>query len=309
MQVDVRPMGEADLTEADRIMRLAFGTFVGLPDPMTFMGDADYVRTRWAAEGTVALAAEVDGRLVASNFVTPWGSVGFFGPLTVDPAWWGTGVVHHLLGRTMEVFESWAVRHRGLFTFGHSPKHVMLYQRYGFVPRFLTPILSKPVTTDEGGWVPLSEVADPAEAVAACAALTAGIYDGLDVSGEIGAVQRQKLGDTVLVEDGREPAAFAVCHVGPGTEAGSGACYVKFGAARPGPEAPARFDRLLSACEGFALRRGASEVVAGVNTARRGAYRSMLGRGFRPGLIGVTMHAPDEAAYHHPGAYVIDDWR
>jgi len=185
----------------------------------------------------------------------------------------------------------------------------MLYQGYGFAPRFLTPVLSKPVTTGDGGWVAFSSVADPAATLAACAALTGGIYDGLDVSGEIRAVQGQKLGDTVLVEDGGELVAFAVCHVGPGTEAGSGVCFVKFGAARSGPEAPSRFGRLLAACEGFALGRGASEVVAGVNTARRGAYGSMLEQGFRPGLIGVTMHGPDEAAYHHPDAWVIDDWR
>lgn len=38
--VIVRPLEERDLPEADRIMRLAFGTFLGLPDPSGFMGDA-----------------------------------------------------------------------------------------------------------------------------------------------------------------------------------------------------------------------------------------------------------------------------
>ena len=38
----VRPLREEDLPVADHIMRLAFGTFSGLPDPLTFMGDADY---------------------------------------------------------------------------------------------------------------------------------------------------------------------------------------------------------------------------------------------------------------------------
>jgi predicted N-acetyltransferase YhbS len=97
--VTVRPLQEADLGEADRIMRLAFGTFLGLPDPMAFMGDADHVRTRWAADPACALAAEVDGRLVGTNFVTRWGSVGFFGPLTVDPSLWDKGVSRALLTR------------------------------------------------------------------------------------------------------------------------------------------------------------------------------------------------------------------
>jgi hypothetical protein len=30
----VRPMVETDHADADRVMRMAFGTFLGLPDPM-----------------------------------------------------------------------------------------------------------------------------------------------------------------------------------------------------------------------------------------------------------------------------------
>ena len=113
--VKIRPLSEDDLNEADRIMRTAFGTFLGLPDPMSFMGDADYVRTRWAAEPASALAAEVDCRLVGSNFVTRWGSVGFFGPLTVVPSLWDRGVARAMLDATMAIFDEWGVSHRGLY--------------------------------------------------------------------------------------------------------------------------------------------------------------------------------------------------
>ena len=47
--VNIRPLQESDLPKADRIPRLAFGTFVGSPDPMIFFGDADVVRTRFLA--------------------------------------------------------------------------------------------------------------------------------------------------------------------------------------------------------------------------------------------------------------------
>jgi hypothetical protein len=70
---------------------MAFGTFLGLPDPMTFAGDADYIRTRWRAAPEAALTAEIDGQVVGSNFATRWGSVGFLGPLTVDPSGLGSG--------------------------------------------------------------------------------------------------------------------------------------------------------------------------------------------------------------------------
>ena len=39
--VAVRPLMLEDLKDADRIMRLAFGTFLNMPDPSSFMGDAD----------------------------------------------------------------------------------------------------------------------------------------------------------------------------------------------------------------------------------------------------------------------------
>jgi GNAT superfamily N-acetyltransferase len=310
--VSVRALQEAELGEADRIMRLAFGTFLGLPDPRAFMGDADYVRTRWAADPAAALAAEMDGRLVGTNFVTRWGSVGFFGPLTVLPELWNTGVARRLLDATMPFFDEWGVTHRGLFTFPNSTKHVSLYQRYGFLPRFLTSVMAKPVAPDTGAtaWTPLAALADPEGALAECSELTGEIYPGFEVEREIRAAERQKLGDTVLVQGPSGTLdAFAVCHSGPGTEAGGGACYVKVGAARPGPDAEDRFRRLLEACEAFAVGRGAAVVVAGVNTARRGAYRALLDRGFRAEMIGVTMHDADDDGYHHPDAWVIDDWR
>jgi hypothetical protein len=52
--VVIRPLREADLEAADHVMRLAFGTFLGLPDPLQFMGDRDYRKPGqrcWTAGG------------------------------------------------------------------------------------------------------------------------------------------------------------------------------------------------------------------------------------------------------------------
>jgi GNAT superfamily N-acetyltransferase len=143
--VSVRPLREGDLSEADRIMRLAFGTFLGLPEPMTFMGDAGYVRTRWLAAPDAAFGAEVDGELVGSNFATNWGSVGFFGPLTVHPDLWNKGIGSRLMDPIEECFANWGPRHMGLFTWSHSPSHIHLYEKFGFWARFLTAIMSKSI--------------------------------------------------------------------------------------------------------------------------------------------------------------------
>jgi predicted N-acetyltransferase YhbS len=240
---------EADLAEADRIFRQAFGTFLGLPNPIEFAGTADYIRTRWTAEPTASFGAYQGKDLVGSNFATRWGSVAFFGPLTVRPDRWNQGIAKQLIGPVLDLFAAWAVRHEGLFTFAHSPKHIALYQRFGFWPRFLTAIMSKPVstaprTTDASRYteIPLSQ---REECLHACREMTDAIYEGLDLEREIRAVDAQKLGDTILLWDAARLDALGVCHCGPGSEAGSDACYIKFGAAR----SVSSFDALLDACE------------------------------------------------------------
>ena len=137
---DIRPLTEADLPEAKRLIRVAFGTFLGAPDPENFWADLDYVRARFGAENTAAFAAEQDGGVVGSNFATRWGSVGFFGPLTIRPDLWDGGVGQRLVGAVCEAFAQWDVRHAGLFTFAQSAKHVWTYGKFGFHPRFLTAI-------------------------------------------------------------------------------------------------------------------------------------------------------------------------
>ena len=311
--VSVRPMVEADLDCADEILRVAFGTFLGVPEPRTMFGTADYVRTRWPADPQGAFAAVIDGELVGSNFATNWGSVGFYGPLTVRPDMWDKGIGNSLMEPVMNCFDTWGNRHLGLFTFSHSPKHIELYRRYGFWPRFLTAVMNKQISglaASRGGvtFAMLSAVERP-DYLTACRALTDKVYEGLDLNREIVAVHTQRLGDTILLPGDGELDAIAVCHCGPGSEAGSAVCLIKFGAVRPGPGAGARFDRLLDECERFAAERGLGQLDAGMNLGRPDAYQRMIDRGFRTGLQGVTMHRPNEPGYCHPDAYVIDDWR
>ena len=76
-------------------------------------------------------------------------------------------------------------------------------------------------------------------------------------------------------------AGFAACHIGEGSEAGTGNLFVKFGVVRPDQSAPATFARLIDACESVAAEAGCQEINAGVNTGRHQAYCYMIDRGFR----------------------------
>lgn len=313
MSITIRPLAENDLAEADRILRYAFGTFLGLPDPMSFRGDAAIVKTRWLADPSSALGAYRGGELVGSTFATHWGSFGFLGPVSVRPDLWDKGIAKRLIEETMALFEQWRVRHSALFTFPQSPKHIALYQKFGFWPQYLTPVMSKSVKarSEVGTWLRYSDVPADAQPICLqeCAELTDAIFPGLDVQQEIRAIRDQGIGETVLLRDGDTLAGFAACHMGRGSEAGTGATFVKFAAVRPGKDAPEQFDRLLSACEALAVERRATELVAGINTARHPAYRGLLERGFRTFLEGVAMQRPNEVGYNRADCFVIDDWR
>jgi hypothetical protein len=213
---------------------------------------------------------------------------------------------------TMDLFTAARVRHAALFTFAQSPKHHGLYQRFGFWARHLTPILQRPVAAAPrapAGGVRFSQLKERerAEALRECREIAGALYEGLDLTREIRAVQEQKLGDTLLFQ-GERLDGFAVCHAGPGSEAGSGLCYVKFGALRPGL-GEQDFDRLVDACDVLAASLGATRLEVGVNMACHEAYRRLCERGFRAGLIGVAMDRPNEPAYHRPGVFVLSDWR
>lgn len=312
MEVIIRPLRKEDLPNADRTMRLAFGTFMHMPEPEKFGEGADHVKTRWLADPNAAFAAESDGKLVGSNFVTRWGSFGFFGPLTVHPVFWDKGVAKRLLEPTMDLLNKWGVSHAALFTFAHSPKHLGLYQKFGFWPRYLTVIMSKDVQPSESlEWSKFSEASDGEKEryLAKCRDLAGHVYKGLNLEREIRAVRDQKLGETVMVWESNLLKGFAVCHCGAGTEAGNDTCYIKFATAGKGPEAGDAFDGLLKASEQYSLRSGMKVLVAGVNSGCHDAYRRMIARGFRTEFVGVLMLKPNEPALDNPDSYVICDLR
>ena len=310
--VVIRALEQRDLDEADRVTRLAFGTFLGVPDPLSVFGDAEPVRTRFAAEPSWAFAAELDGRIVGSNFATRWGSFGFFGPLSVHPDLWDQGIAQRLIAPVIDLFDSWQLRQAALFTFAESPKHVGLYQRFGFWPQQLTAVMARAVGPAAARGPVARYSAVPAGeregTLERCRELTGALFEGLDLEHEIRAADAQRVGDTVLLLDGPAVVGLAVAHCGAG-EAGSGTCFVKFGAVAPGPAAGDLFEALLVACEQLAGERGAGRIVAGVSVARHDAYRRLMARGYRTQFHGVRMARPDEPGYSRREVFAIDDLR
>ena len=302
-----------DVPAADRVLRLAFGTHKGLADPAEFMGDAAYVASRRAADPDAAFVAELDERVIGSSFVTRWGSFAFVGPVTVAPEHWGQGVASRLMEPVVALLDHWQIKQAGLYTFADSARHQALYAKFGFRPRRGIQVMEKAVQTDapcSSVWSTYGELAHESRELAlrGCRALTDRIYPGLDVTPEIRSIQAQYLGDTILL-GGIAPDGFAACHVGAGSEAGSGHCYIKFGAVSPGRDARKHLRALLQACEQFAAQTGAARLTAGVSEARTIVLDALHAAGFSACLSGIGMHRPDAPAFCEPAALVIDDWR
>lgn len=314
MTISVRPLVESDLDEADRVFRLAFGTFMGMPAPLRFGGDTDFVRTRFRGSPGAAFAAERHGDLVGSNFAAHWGSFAFFGPLSIRPDLWDQGIGKLLVEPVVAQFDRWGVTHRGLFTFAHSAKHHGLYQKFGFYPRYLTTVLDRLILgmPAPAGFALFSQAPVDARAtlLTRCREVSDSVFPGLDLASEILSVDAQDLGDTILLgPEGSRLEGFAVCHVGPRSEAGSGVGYVKFGAVHPRPGGESTLLRLVDACAAYARSRGATSLLVGVNLARERAYRALVGHGFRGAIVGVAMQGGSDPGYNRPDVLALDDWR
>lgn len=304
--VKVGPLKPNEVDEAYRIMRLAFGTFLGLSNPMEFMGDRNFMTPRFHSKHVKILAAREKDRLLGANVLTRWGSFAFFGPLTILPEYWDKGVAQRLLTATIKIFDDWGVRHTGLFTFPNSAKHIGLYQKFGYWPRFLTAIMTRTPEQSDRTALTLSSFSRSGrvETIHACARLSNKIDRGLDLSDEINAALQQRTGDVVLAYTRSTLDGFAVAMHGAGSEGGEKTCYIKFAAARSGDA----FGSLLSACDAFAAERRAN-IEAGVSLGCEDAYRRMRAHGYRAASQGVTMHRPNTDGFNRPDVYALGDWR
>lgn len=313
----IRHMAEEDLQEADRVIRLAFGTFMGHDDPENYRSDARYANPRYSADPSASFVAESNGKIIGSNFGLHWGSVGIFGPLTVHPEYWNKEIGSKLMKPVMRCFEEWKVTHSGAMTFANSPKHINLYRKFGYHPRFLIPVMSKKVesksilSNSKLTWSKYSEYKENQNKyLDGCRQVANTVYPGLDLELEIKAVNKMNFGETIILfDEKKEIIGFAICHCGINTEAGNDKCYVKFGAVMANSDAQSNFVNLLNACEELTVTKGLSVLTGGVNACRYNAYQSMLNQNFCIDFLGVSLHRPNNDAYNITDRYVIDDWR
>lgn len=308
----IKSLTEADFPRADDIIRQAFAAQMQIPDPARFMPGATF-KSRMSLQPQSNYAAYDGDDLIALICSSIWGSVGYFGPLTVLPDYWGRGIAQQLLEPIMADYSKYGTTAQGLFTFANSPKHIGLYQKFGFYPRRLTALARKELANvgvaAEFTGRSLSQMKDNdrAQALNMIRELCDGLYPGLDLRPEIEAIAKEGCGETFVWPD-----AFAMCHFGPGAEAETNACYVKFAAVSPRLNQTATTDvlsKMLAEIETIMRARGIKVIGTGVNTAQEAAYGCVLGAGYKPFSFGIIMHRPNDTVLDREDLAVLYDWR
>jgi hypothetical protein len=139
--------------------------------------------------------------------------------------------------------------------------------------------------------------------------ITNHFWRGLDVSKEIEIVDGLTLGDTLLLEKGREVIGFAVCHLPPNSEAPHGSAYVKLLAIDRAQRKPEYLHALLAGVEELAAAAQLQRIVVPAYTYYWTAYQALLEHGYHVDFTMVRMKRGKQEDYEDASDLVLDDWR
>ena len=110
---------------------------------------------------------------------------------------WDGGIGSRLMQPIIDLFDQWQLRQAGLFTLAQSPKHIGMYEKFGFWPQHLTALMdNRAAPTTEGcEYSTFSAIPDGERPtiLRACFEVTDSIYEGLDLEHEIRATDAQGL--------------------------------------------------------------------------------------------------------------------
>jgi predicted N-acetyltransferase YhbS len=324
--IKIRRVRKGDLSKVRDVIEQSFGDYFERllgTRPRQVFGGAQYVHHRWLMEPWGCFVAEEnDGKIIGAAVAVMWGTVGLVGPLAVLTNYQNQDIGQQLLRATQEFFEENRAALTGAVTYPSSPRHLYLYHKFGYKPKGLVAIMIRAVDRQPAGSPP--RAAKPPLAVRRFSALeeskkkavllkvrkiTNGIYRGLDLGKEIEIVDGLALGDTFLLESGRDLAGFAIVHTPGVSEAPLGALYVKYLAIDRALRRPELFDYFLGSLERVAQEASVARLIVPVSCAYFGAYQALIERGYQIDYTMIRMKRGKQEDYEDPDDFVLDDWR
>jgi hypothetical protein len=248
--------------------------------------------------------------------------VGLLGPVAVLTHYHNQTIGQQLMRATQEFFDENKTTLQGAMTYPTSPKHLALYHKFGYRPKALTAITSRPL--DKNGaraaarpprgtlvvrrFSTLEETKKKA-ALARFHRITNAICRGLELAKEVEIVDGLALGDTLLLERGRDLVGFAIYHTPGVSEAPTGALYVKYLAIDPAQKKPEHLEQFITAIEDLGQELGVQRVILPVCMRYWQAYATLLKCGYQIDFTMLRMQKGKQEDYEDPSHLVLDDWR
>jgi predicted N-acetyltransferase YhbS len=269
------------------------------------------------------VAEEDQQKIVGTALGTTWGALGLLGPVAVLTNYQNQRIGQQLIQAVQVFFRENKATLHGVVTYPNSPKHLLLFHKFGFRPKGLTAVLSRSLDRSEAdlgasraaksGFVvrrfSTLEEARKKVALTRFHRITNAVCRGMDVSKEVEIVDGLALGDTILLERGRELVGFAICHAPGVSEAPTGALYVKFLAIDPQYRKPEMLEHFVAALEEWAHELGVSRVILPVYTRYWHAYSTLLRCGYQIDFTMVRMRHGKPDDYEDESHLILDDWR
>ncbi len=224
----------------------------------------------------------VDGRVIGFSMCHVWGSLGWLGPIAVDPGWQGHRIGQVLTDRVLDAMRARGCRTISLETWAYSTHNVAFYLKSGFSPGPLTLVFEKPTPqgdTPFDGWR-LSEAAEPEPVIRALADLSDAVVGGLDYGPMIRATLDLRLGDVYIWGGTQAPSAMAVIHTESHMESPPPAyASAELIVIRPGKEA--LLPALLAQMEGLARSVSKDRLRISLSGIHRPGIEQLIERKYR----------------------------
>jgi GNAT superfamily N-acetyltransferase len=237
-----------------------------------------------AGEGAM-LWRDERGKVVAFNIAHLSGKEAWMGPLAVHPDHQGHGLGKAVVTAGIEKLRESGATVIGLETMPRTMDNIGFYSSLGMTPGFLTltvtvdgvfapPMSGRLHTVRLGALV--GEELD--EGIRACHALTTSILEGYDFTRELRLTEELALGDTIMLFEGSELIAFAVCHSVPLVE---GRIREELRVLKLVARGEDDFEVLVTALSDHARRSGTRRVALRLQGQYPAAYRRLMRRGAR----------------------------
>ena len=252
------------------------------------------------------------GKVVAFNIAHLSGTEAWMGPLAVHPDHQGHGLGKTIVMAGIDMLRESGATVIGLETMPRTMDNIGFYSSLGLNPGFLTltvtvdgvfgPAMSGRLRTVRLG----SLVGDELDqAMQLCRALTTSILAGYDFTRELRLTEELALGDTLMLFDGSELIAFAVCHSVPLVE---GRIREELRVLKLVARSEEDFEVLVTALSDHARRSGTRRVALRLQGQYSGAYRRLMRRGARVRWSDLRMTLEGFAEKVPERGIVLSNW-